>query len=247
MFCLKSPSEINKLEYINRLNAELLSHLYSSTQIDVTTLELEEIVIKFCEKNLVNPTFKGYEGFPGYMCISVNDEIIHGIPSSRLLKRNDIVSIDCGLDKDGYYSDSAFTKLLGNESKRNKLVVATESALAVGISNALSGGRLFDISRAIENVANNYGYSVVKDFVGHGTGFALHEFPNVPNYVSRGTNWLLRPGMVLAIEPMFIDGDYDFYFDENGWTVKTTDGGMASHFEHTIAILDNGPKILSKL
>lgn len=247
MFYLKNLSELEKIDYVNKLNAELLSRLYTFIKPGIATIELEEIVIKFCEKHKVFPTFKNYEEFPGYICASLNDEIIHGIPDNRVLVENDLISIDCGLNKDGFHSDAAFTKLLGDNSKKFKLLVATESALIEGIKKAQPYGRINDISGAIQNVAIKYGFGVIKEFVGHGTGFALHEFPNVPNYIGKGVNWLLKPGMVLAIEPMFVEGSDDFYFEKNGWTVKTVDGGMAAHFEHTVAITDDGPKILSKL
>lgn len=247
MFYLKSISEIKQLEYINKLNAELLSRLYEYIKPGVATIELEEIVIMFCEEHSVTPTFKGYLGFPGCICVSVNDEIIHGIPDHKVLKEEDLVSVDCGLHKSGFYSDSAFTKLLGQNKLRFKLVLATELALMEGIKKAIPYNRIHDISFAIYNVAVKYGFDVVKDFVGHGTGFALHEFPNIPNYIGKGVNWLLKPGMVLAIEPMLVERSDEFCVDTNGWTVRTKDGGMAAHFEHTVVILDDGTKVLSKI
>lgn len=250
MFFLKNKTELKKLEYINKLNAELLAKLYNTIKPGIQTKLLEEIVIKFCEKHSVLPTFKNYEGFPHYLCVSVNDEVIHGFPNDRVVKENDLVSVDCGLNKDGFHSDSAFTKLVGKYRKNSKnyiLLLATKAALARGIEKAVVGNRIYDISKVIYDTAIEYGFDVVKDFTGHGTGFYLHEDPNIPNYVMRGVNWLLHPGMVIAIEPMFVAGSDNVYFDKNGWVVKTADGAMAAHFEHTVAITNDGPIILSKI
>lgn len=247
MFCLKNPSEIIKLEYVNKLNAELLELIYDYIKPGTITFELEEIVIRFCETHRVSPTFKGYDDFPGALCVSLNDEILHGIPGETVIAHDDLVSVDCGLNKEGFHSDSAFTKLVGTDTKKHKLLTATEVALKQGIKAAMPGGRLYDIGRNINSVASKYGVEVIKNFVGHGTGFELHEHPNVPNYVADGVNWLLKPGMVLAIEPILVEYSDDFYYEDDGWTVRTVDGGMAAHFEHTVAITEDGPKILSKL
>jgi len=249
MFFLKNKTEIKKLEYINKLNALLLHIIKCCINIDIYTIELEEIVIKFCESYKVVPTFKDYQGFPHCLGISINDEVIHGFPSYRQVKEGDIVSVDCGLMKDGFHSDSAFTKYVGSDITDSKLnlLSATETALYKGFEQLVVGNRLQNISRAIYEVAQKFNVGVVKEFVGHGTGFYLHEDPKIPNYMDNGVSWLLKPGMVVAIEPMFVEGSDEIYVDDNGWTIRTRDGGMAAHFEHTIAITDDGPTILSKM
>ena len=248
MIYLKTPQQIDRIEYVNKLGAKFLSMCYDCIKSGVVMLELEELSIKFCEKHVVRPSFYKYHGFPHRLCVSINDEIVHGFPDEYMVREGDIVSVDFGIEKDGYFSDSAFTKIVGKVSKNiRKLVKTTEECLYKGIEQAVPGNRLFDISRAVYSHAVHHNFDTVREFVGHGVGLQLHEPPQVPNYVSIGTNWKLRSGMVLAIEPMLVEGSYEIKIHPNNWTVFTADGKMAAHFEHSIAILDTGPKILSKL
>jgi methionyl aminopeptidase len=184
------------------------------------------------------------------LSISINDEIIHGLPGDVILKENDLVSIDCGLDKDGFFSDAAFTKYISKSINdiKYRLLKVTEEALLEGIKIATCGNRIQDIGYTIQTMAVNNGFGVLKRFVGHGTGFNLHEDPKIFNYVDEyNINWRLRPGMVIAIEPILVEDSCEIYIDKNGWTAKTLDGGMSAHFEHTIAITEDGSIILSKL
>lgn len=248
MIYLKTPEQINQIEYANKLGAEFLQICYNHIKSGIATIELEELAIKFCEGHVVRPSFYRYHGFPYRLCVSVNDEIVHGFPSEYVVKNGDIVSIDFGIERQGYFSDSAFTKIVGKIPKNTrKLVKSTKECLYKGIEQARAGNRLFDISQAVYAHAVKNNFDTVREFVGHGVGLALHEPPQVPNYVPIGINWKLRPGMVIAIEPMLVEGSYDIKIHPNGWTVFTADGKMAAHFEHSIAILDTGPKILSEL
>ena len=191
---------------------------------------------------------RNYNGFPHLLCVSIDDEVIHGFPRDREIKDGQIVGVDFGLMKDGYFSDAAFTKIVGKVSRSTKkLVKVTEKCLYNGIEKAQVGNRIHDIAWAIQHTAMQSGFEVVQEYVGHAIGFELHEFPTIPNYVSLGVNWKLRPGMVLAIEPMIVEGSNNIYVKPNGWTVVTADHKNAAHFEHSIVILDEGPKILSKL
>jgi len=248
MIYLKTPSQLRELEYVNKIGAEFLGMCFDYIKPGVCTFELEDLAILFCEKRGVKPAFYKYRDFPHLLCVSINEEIIHGFPSGRIIKSGDIVSIDFGVEKDGYISDSAFTKAVGKVSKKSKeLVRATKECLMLGVLKAKVGNRLFDISRSIYQHAVQTGFDVVRDFVGHGVGFKLHEEPQVPNYVSFGIDWKLKAGMVLAIEPMLVEGTYQFDVSSNGWTIFTTDNGRSAHFEHSVAITEKGPKILSVL
>ncbi|MHA2217654.1 MAG: type I methionyl aminopeptidase [Candidatus Hodarchaeales archaeon] len=248
MIYLKTPHQINKLEEVNKLGAEFLHICYDHLKVGVIIEELEELAHKFCEKHKVRPSFYKYKGFPHLLCVSINEEIVHGFPDDRAAKNGDVISVDFGIEKDGYFSDAAFTKIIGKAPKIiKKLVKTTKECLYEGIDQASPGNRLYDISWAIQSHASRKGFDVIREYVGHGVGFELHEDPKVPNYVSHGVNWKLRPGMVLAIEPMLVEDSYNVRIEPNRWTVVTADSKIATHFEHSIAILDEGPKILSKL
>lgn len=248
MIFLKSPSELNRLEYVNKIGAEFLYECYDFISDGIETIDIEKIALDFCRKHVVEPCFLRYEGFPHAICVSINDEIIHGFPGRRRINNGDVVSIDFGVKKNGFVSDSAFTKLVGKTSKRAKnLVKATYECLLKGIDQSFVNNRLFNISSAIHKHALDYKFDVIRKYVGHGTGFFLHEDPKVPNYISFGVNWRLRPGMVLAIEPMLVEKSYDYVVAPNSWTVLTADGGLSAHFEHSVAITEHGPKVLSKL
>jgi len=245
MIYLKTPYEIRQIEYANKLGAELLQRCYEKIDPGIATIELEEIAEKFCVDNNVRPSFKGYNGFPFCLCVSLNEEIVHGFPSQRIIKDGDIISIDFGIEKNKYYSDAAFTKIVGGVSEKiKKLVKTTEECLYEGIKQVVSGNRIYDISSAVYSHARRMGFNVVRNFVGHNVGLEVHEDPKIPNYVASGVNWKLRSGMVVAIEPMLVENDYELYIAKNGWTAITKDHGMSAHFERSVAILKDGPKIL---
>lgn len=246
MIYLKNLDELQKLDRLNKMGAEVLHLCYEHLKPGIATLELEAIALKYCIDNKVFPSFRNYRGFPHSICVSINDEVIHGFPSERVVKEGDIVKVDFGLRKDGFFSDAAFTKIIGEVPERTeRLVKTTVGCLYAAIPRANKKCRLHDISRTIEDHANNSGFDVIRNYVGHGVGFALHESPKVPNYVTNGTNWKLKPGMVLAIEPILVEKSHEVILDSNNWTVKTKDGGMSAHFEHSVAITDKGHWILS--
>ena len=248
MIYLKTPFEIQQIEYANKLGAELLQQCYEYINLGIAVIELEEMAEKFCLDNNVLPSFKGHQGFPFCLCISVNEEVVHGIPSGRILKEGDIVSVDFGINRNGYYSDQAFTKCVGKVSKiAKKIVKITKECLYEGIKKAKTGNRVYDVSKAIQSHAERNNFDVIRSFCGHGVGLAVHEEPKILNYVSNGVNWKLRAGMVIAIEPMLVEGTYEVDIKPNGWTVVTKDRKLSAHFEKSIAILEDGPKILSKL
>lgn len=249
MIYLKTPYQINQIEKANKLGAEFLQICYDHLKVGVSTIELEELAKIFCEKHKIRPSFYEYHGFPHLLCVSVNEEIVHGFPSDYVLEDGDIISVDFGVEKDGYYSDAAFTKIIGDvPESTKKLVKTTEECVYKGIEKATPDNRLQDISRAIFSHATKAGFDVVRDYVGHGVGLEVHEDPKVLNYVSSiGINWKLKIGMVIAIEPMLVEGTYKTKVRPNNWTVVTADEKLAAHFEHSIAILKDGPVILSKL
>ena len=228
---------------------EMLLYLKDLVKAGVKTMDLENA----CEEKIkktgdVKAAFKGYNGFPYCLCVSVNDEVVHGMPSERQLKENDIVSIDFGLLYEGYYGDVAMTYAVGGVSKAaRKLLEVTETSLYRGIDEAREGNRLHDISHAIQEFVEGERFSVVREFVGHGIGRSLHEEPQVPNYGTRGTGLRLKAGMVFAIEPMVNMGKSEVYVKENGWTAATKDGSLSAHFEHTVAVTSNGPVILKRV
>jgi len=245
MIYLKTPFEIQQIEYANKLGAELLQQCYDYIKPDIATIELEEIAEKFCADNNIQPSFKGYRNYPYCLCISLNEEVVHGFPSKRVIKQGDIVSVDFGVNRNGYFGDEAFTKCVGKVSAlAKKLVKTTEECLYEGIKKAQPGNRINDISRVIQSHAERNNFDVIRDFCGHGVGFQVHELPKILNYVSNGINWRLRPGMVLAIEPMLVEGTYEVDVKSNGWTVITRDKKLSAFFEKSIAIFEDGPKIL---
>jgi methionyl aminopeptidase len=249
MVVLKSINEIDKMRVASRRAMETLLYLKDFVREGIKTIELEMI----CEDKIktmpgMKPAFKGYNGFPYCLCVSVNDEVLHGMPSERVLKESDIISLDFGLFNDGYFGDVAMTYPVGKISKKvQKLLDVTESALYKGIDEAKEGNRLHDISHAVQTCVEAAGFSVVREFVGHGIGRSLHEDPQLPNYGDRGTGIRLKAGMTFAIEPMVNMGGNEIFIKENGWTAATKDGSLSAHFEHTMVITNNGPEILSKL
>ncbi len=248
MIILKSPNEIEKLSRACRIVAETLEALEVMVKPGVTTKEIELFVEKMVNAKGAVPAFKGYRNYPSSVCTSVNDQVVHGIPSALVLEDGDIISIDLGVYLDGYYGDAAVTLPVGTVSPlAERLIKVTEDALSIGIERAKEGNRISDISYAIQRHVEMNGFSVVRAFVGHGIGRSLHEEPQVPNYGDPGRGPRLREGMTLAIEPMVNAGSYEITILDDGWTAVTADGSLSAHCEHTIAIMRNGPRILTKM
>ena len=248
MIIIKSPREIEYLKKSNTIVAEVFQQLRKAIAPDITTLELDQIAEEIVLSRGATPAFKGYRGFPATLCVSVNEEVVHGIPSERRLKEGDIVSLDVGTKVKGYFGDGAITVPVGKvDQAAEKLIQVTERALYIGIENTKLGNRLFDISYAIQAWVESNGFSVVRDFVGHGIGMDLHEEPQIPNFGPPHQGPRLEKGMVFALEPMVNEGGHGVKILSDGWTVVTTDGKRSAHFEHTIAITDGGAEILSTL
>ncbi len=248
MVILKSPEEIRKLRGNNLIVAQILEALKKIIRPGVTTFELDRYCEELTLQKGAKPAFKGYRGYPFSLCTSVNEEVVHGMPSDRKLREGDIVSLDFGIYHQGLYGDAAVTVPVGEVSdEAGRLMRVTEEALYKAIEQTRAGNRLGDISAAIQNHVEAAGYSVVRDLVGHGIGRSLHEDPQVPNYGREGRGIELRPGIVLAIEPMVNAGTYAVKVLQDGWTVVTADGKLSAHFEHSVAITENGPFILSRI
>ena len=246
MVRLRTEREINLIAESAQIVGDTLDMLSGKVKPGITLMELDTLAEKFIRSQDAVPAFKGYMGFPATLCISVDDEVVHGIPSDKVLNDGQIVGIDCGAVKNGYYGDSARTFAVGNISDEDKnLIDTTQKALYHGIEKAVPGNYVSDIGHAIQTYVEPRGYSIVRELVGHGIGTNLHEDPQVPNYGDPGMGVELKEGMCLAIEPMINIGDKEVYTLDDGWTVKTKDGYNSAHFEHTIAILKNGPKVLS--
>jgi methionyl aminopeptidase len=252
MIQLKSPREIEILRRANVIVAEILEELREKAAPGVTTSELDVLAEELTYKKKARPAFKGYtlagRVYPRSLCISVNDEIVHGIPSDRALQAGDVVGLDFGVIYEGFYGDSAITVGVGEVSDAAKrLIRITEESLYEGIEHLKEGARIGDLSSAIQKMVEAAGFSVVRDFVGHGIGKNLHEEPPVPNYGEPDRGPRLKEGMVLAIEPMVTAGGYAVKLKEDGWTAVTADGSLAAHFEHSVAVTKNGPYVLSKI
>lgn len=248
MIILKSDRELNYMRDAGRIVAETLAELKKAVKPDVTTLELDSIAEEYIKKRGAVPTFKGYNGFPGNICTSVNEQVVHGIPGLRKLKNGDNVSIDVGALINGYNGDAAITVGVGEiDAEVQQLMDVTEKALYKGIEQAIAGNRLYDISHAVQAYSEKHGFGVVRDYVGHGIGRSMHEDPQVPNYGNPGRGPRLKSGMTLAIEPMVNLGTHEVKTLNDDWTVVTLDGKQSAHFEHTIAITGDKPEILTKL
>jgi methionyl aminopeptidase len=246
---LKSSTEIEKMRRAGKVVREVLEHVRSLVKPGATTLELDKAAEKRMTELGAKPAFKGYHGFPAVLCTSINSEVVHGIPSNkRVLKEGDIVSIDCGAIIDGYYGDSAITVPVGEkiDPKTVRLLNATQASLQAAIDAVKPGATLGDIGHAVQTVVEAEGFSVVRDFVGHGIGSNMHEDPQVPNYGEAGRGMKLRAGMVIAIEPMVNAGKPEVRVLKDGWTAVTDDGSMSAHFEHTVAVTDTGARILTE-
>lgn len=247
MIILRTPQEIEQLRVCNQIVAQVLNKLKGIITPGITTRELDKISEQSIRKLGAIPAFKGYRGFPASLCTSVNEQIVHGIPDGRKLKGGDIISLDLGAKVGDFYGDAAITVAVGDIGKRaEELLKVTEEALYKGIEQAVVGNRLSDISQTIQSWVERHGFSVVRDFVGHGIGKDIHEEPQIPNFGTPVPNSRLQEGMVIALEPMVNEGSYEVTILPDGWTAITTDGKLSAHFEHTIAVTSKGPLILSQ-
>ena len=245
---IKTPQEIEKMRRSGQVVREILEHVRKFVKPGATTQDLEVAAVQKMDELGAKPAFKGYRGYPCVLCTSVNEEVVHGIPSAeRVLRDGDIVSIDTGVIIDGFYGDSAITVAVGEKvnPKTKKLLEVTQASLASGIEAIRPGATLGDVGAAVQEVVEASGFSVVREFVGHGIGTRLHEDPQVPNYGRRGQGQKLREGMVIAIEPMVNAGKPEVQVLSDGWTAVTQDGSLSAHFEHTVAVTDEGAVILT--
>lgn len=249
MIQLKSERELDLMRKAGHITATILDEMCQMVAPGVTTWDLDQLAEKRCKEFKVVPAFKGYHGFPACVCISVNDEVVHGIPNKKkVLNDGDIVGLDFGVIADGWYGDTARTVAVGKASPdAQKLMEVTRESLLRGLDQAREGNRLFDIGHAIQNYVEGFGFSVVREFVGHGIGRALHEEPQVPNFGPKGKGLQLKIGMVLAIEPMINAGGHQVRVLNDGWTAVTADRSLSAHFEHTVAITQKGPEILTAI
>ncbi|MGV8963253.1 MAG: type I methionyl aminopeptidase [Candidatus Saccharimonadaceae bacterium] len=246
MIFLKTTDEIELMRESNRLVGMTLGELSKHVQPGVTTLQLDKIADEFIRDHGAIPSFLGYGGFPNSICTSVNEHVVHGIPNNIPLQDGDVISIDCGTNKNGFSGDSAYTFCIGDVNEEIKeLLRATRKSLYLGIEQAIEGNRIGDIGYTIQSYCEKKGYSVVRELVGHGIGRNMHEAPEVPNYGRRGTGPLIKNGMCIAIEPMINMGSKNVVFEKDGWTVRTKDRKPSAHFEHTIAVQNGKADILS--
>lgn len=247
MIDIKSENELKFISEAGKIVRQVLEELKYGARPGVTTADLGKKAEEIIKKNNARSAFQGYRGFPGIICTSLNEQVIHGIPGNTRLSSGDILSIDVGIEKNGYYADAALTVPIGEDvsKKARALIDVTQNALYLGIEKAVEGNRLFDISNAIQKLAESHGYGVVRQFVGHGIGKNLHEEPEVPNFGRQGTGPRLKSGMALAIEPMINEGGYEVEVLSDGWTTVTKDRKLSAHFEHTIAITEGEARILT--
>ncbi len=246
MITIKSKREIELLKEAGNIVYRTHQYLKPYLKEGITTKELDRLAEEFIRSQNATPSFKGYQGFPGSICTSINDEVVHGIPGNRKLKNGDIISIDIGACYKGYHGDSAWSYPVGDVNEGIQyLLEHTEKALFVGLSKIKPGARIGDIGAAIEEYATHHHLGVVKELVGHGVGTKIHEEPEVPNYGKRGTGPILKEGMVIAVEPMLNLGSEDIYLLDDDWTIKTDDGLPSAHFEHTVAVTKEGYQILT--
>jgi methionyl aminopeptidase len=247
MIVYKSPKEIEKIRAAGSIVSKTLKLLFENLRPGVTTQKLDGIAEEFIVSQGAVPSFKGYNGFPGSICVSIDNEVVHGIPGPRTFREGQVVGIDVGAYKNGYHGDAAWTFPVGDiDEATQKLMKIGEECLFKGIEKAQVGNRIGDIGQAIQSHAEKHGYSVVRDLVGHGIGKKLHEEPQVPHYGKAGTGLELKPGLVIAIEPMINAGVFQVKMLDDNWTIVTADGQRSVHFEHTIAITENGPIVLTR-
>lgn len=245
---VKTNAELVAMRESGRMLATVLGVVQKNIAVGISTKELATIAATELKALGGKPTFFGYYGFPDVICISVNDEVVHGIPSSKLIKSGDIVSFDFGVTYDGMITDAARSILVGPDNKAKlQLLAATSASLDAGIAAVKDGVKVGDISAAVQDVLDTGGYGIVRDLVGHGVGHALHEDPNVPNYGKAGTGPILQAGMTIAIEPMSTLGSFKVYTHDDGWTIATRDGSMSAHFEDTILVTESGAEILTRV
>ena len=248
MIILKSRREIDRMKAACTIVAEILDGLRGLVRPGVTTYDLDMYASSEAQKRNARCAFRGYHNYPNSLCCSPNNQVVHGIPNKDALNSGDIISLDFGVVYDDFYGDAAVTIPVGDVSESaKKLIVATEESLYAAIDKAIPGNRLGDVSFAVQSYVESRGFSVVRDFVGHGIGRSLHEDPQIPNYGVAGKGIKLKPGMVLAIEPMINEKSYEVKVLNDNWTVVTCDGGLSAHFEHTVAITDDGPEILTRI
>jgi methionyl aminopeptidase len=248
MVILKSPAEIEKIARACAIVIKVLHEMEEKIHSGVTTLELDTFAEGLIRKEGGKPAFKGYRGYPATLCTSLNDEVVHGIPAPRKLREGDILSIDCGVLLDGYFGDAARTYPVGKISEdAQKLIQTTRDCLDIAIEQMKVGNRLYDISWAVQDCAESQGFSVVRDFVGHGIGQNLHEEPPVPNFGKKDTGMKLEPGLILAIEPMINMGTSEVRLLSDGWTAVTRDGKLSAHFEDTIVVTEGEPRVLTRV
>lgn len=246
MIYLRSQREIAAIESAGKIVGEAIERLVSLVTAGISTIELDVAAEKFIRAQSGKPAFKGYRGFPASICASINEEIVHGIPSERRLKEGDLISIDLGVEKNGFFADAAVTVAVGKiEKSAQKLIEVTHEALFKGIDKAKVGNKISDISYAIEQAAKKENFDVVREYVGHGIGTKIHEDPAIPNFGEPNKGPLIKKGMILAIEPMLCGGSWETDVLKDGWTVVTKDRKLSAHFEHTIAVTDEGPRILT--
>lgn len=245
---IKTPAEIDKMRRSGEILRKVHDHIAPMVVAGATTMDLEIAANAIIDKHGCKAAFKGYHGFPAALCTSLNDQVVHGMPNVKtVLKQGDILSIDCGVILDGFYSDAAVTYAIGKPTPQvNRLLEITKRSLDAAIQQAQVGGRLFDISSAVQTMCEAAGYGVVREFVGHGIGKAMHEDPQLPNYGTAGKGPRLKAGMVLAIEPMINAGKPEVKVLKDGWTAVTVDGSYSAHFEHTVAITKDGPVVLTR-
>ena len=246
MMVLKSLAEVETMHRANAVVHEVLRAVRDAAAPGVNTLELDELAEGIIRRRGGTPAFKGYRGFPASLCTSVNDEIVHGIPSANVrLKDGDILSVDCGVVVDGYVGDAAVTFGVGDVADRaRRLMEITLTCLQDAVEQVQPGNRLGDIGAAVQRRAESAGFGVVRDFVGHGIGSSMHEDPQVPNYGVPGSGPVLKPGLVIAIEPMITEGSWRVRVDDDGWTARTEDGKLSAHFEYSVAVTDDGRRVL---
>jgi len=246
MIVIKSPSELDAMRRVNRMTASVRDELAAMVRPGITTLELGNAAFELIRKLGGTSAFYGYHGFPGQICVSINEEVVHGIPGKRVIKEGDIVSIDTGITFGGFIGDTAITVAAGViDDEKKRLLKVTKAALDAGIAKAVVGNRLGDISHAIQSVVEAAGFSVVREFVGHGIGRDMHEDPQIPNFGKAGHGPKLKPGMTLAIEPMVNIGGAKVKVLDDNWTAVTCDGSVSAHFEHTVAVGVTAPEILT--
>ncbi len=247
MIRLKSKEDIDGIRKSCKLLMQTFAVLAPLVKLGASGLELDKVATEFIRKRGGKPAFLGYQGFPNALCVSVNDAVIHGIPNKKPFNQGDVVGIDCGISLDGYISDAAYTYAIGMVPPRIRLLMKTaEESLYLGIQEARVGNRVHDISRAVYRHNKREGFGIVRPYCGHGVGFEVHEEPQVPNYVGSGSNPRLKPGMVIAIEPMVNLGGDDVHVAKDDWTVLTSDHQFSVHYEHTVAITEKGPFILTQ-